>query len=99
MRFSMRILGVVSIIILARILVPEDFGIVAKAAMIATFLEMVTAFGLDAALIQNRDATHEHYDTVWTIHVARALVISLVLATRCKSGSNVSFASRNSTLS
>lgn len=79
MRFSMRILGVVSIIILARILVPEDFGIVAKAAMIATFLEMVTAFGLDAALIQNRDATHEHYDTVWTIHVARALVISLVL--------------------
>ena len=44
MRLSVRSLGIVSVIILARLLVPEDFGIVAKASMIAYFLELVTQF-------------------------------------------------------
>ena len=80
MRFSIRLLGIVSIIILARILVPEDFGIVAKAAMISSFLELVTTFGLEAALIQNQSATAAHYDTVWTLHALRGATIGMVLA-------------------
>ena len=39
MRLSVRMLGIVSVIILARSLVPEDFGIVANAAMIYSFFE------------------------------------------------------------
>ena len=84
MRLSIRALGVVSVIILARILVPEDFGIVAKAAMIASVLEMIMEFGLDAALIHNRKATSAHYDTVWTIHVIRGSVIALILVALAK---------------
>ena len=80
MRFSIRALGIVSVIILARILVPEDFGIVAKASMIASFLELITIFGLEAALIQNQSATAKHYDTVWTIHVFRGTFIAAILA-------------------
>ena len=80
MRFSMRLLGIVSIIILARILVPEDFGIVAKAAMISSFLELITTFGLEAALIQNQSATAAHYNTVWTLHVIRGALIGAALA-------------------
>lgn len=80
MRLSIRALGVVSVIILARILVPEDFGIVAKASMIASFLELITRFGLEAALIQNQAATTEHYDTVWTVHAIRGAIIAVVLA-------------------
>lgn len=79
MRFGVRGLGVISIIILARILVPEDFGIVAKASMIASFLELITRFGLEAALIQNQAATNEHYDTVWTVHAIRGAIIAAVL--------------------
>jgi O-antigen/teichoic acid export membrane protein len=73
-------LGLVSVIVLARLLVPEDFGVVAKAAMIASFLELITTFGLEAALIHNQRAVAAHYDTVWTIHVIRGLVIAVVLA-------------------
>lgn len=79
MRLSIRMLGLISVIVLARLLVPEDFGIVAKASMIASFLELVTTFGLEAALIHNQKAVTTHYDTVWTIHVLRGGGIGLGL--------------------
>lgn len=79
MRLSIRALGTISVMLLARILMQEDFGIVAKAAMISTFLELITTFGLHAALIQNQSATPRHYDTVWTIHVLRGATIATIL--------------------
>ena len=80
MRFSDRGLGIISIIILARLLEVEDFGIVAKAVMIQGFLVMVTELGLEAALIKNQEATKGHYDTVWTVHIMRGGLIALILS-------------------
>ncbi len=79
MRMSIRMLGMISVIVLARLLVPEDFGVVAKASMISSFLEMIATFGLEAALIHHQRAVAAHYDTVWTIHVIRGAVIALLL--------------------
>jgi len=79
MRFSIRLIGMVSLIILARILLPSDFGIVAKAVMIHSFLEMFTQFGLDNALIKDEKSSPEHYDTVWTIHILRGVIIAITL--------------------
>jgi lipopolysaccharide exporter len=79
MRVSIRLLGLVSVIILARLLVPEDYGIVAKAAMVFSFLELITAFGLDKALIHNQRAHRGHYDTVWTLHILRGGAIGAIL--------------------
>lgn len=84
LRLSVRALGIVSVIILARILVPEDFGIVAKASMIASFLELISEFGLTAALVRDQQATAAHYDTVWTIHVIRGTVIAVILVALAK---------------
>ena len=80
MRVSIRLIGIVSVVILARVLVPEDFGIVAQAAMFYSFVELVTALGLEAALIQSRVAGRDHYDTVWTLNVMRGLLNAAVLA-------------------
>ncbi len=79
MRMSIRLLGIVSVIILARILVPDDFGIVAQAAMFYSFVEMITAFGLESALIQNQGASAAHYNTVWTMNVVRGAANAAVL--------------------
>ena len=78
-RMGIRMLGFISTIILARILLPEDFGIVAKAIMIREILELMLAFGFDAALIKNQSARREHYDTVWTLQILRGLFIATVM--------------------
>lgn len=68
-KFAERGIGVVSTLILARLLVPADFGLVAMAVAIVAILELMGAFSFDVALIQNQHAERRHYDTVWTFHL------------------------------
>lgn len=62
-------LGFLSTLILARILVPADFGLIAMAIAVLAALELLGAFSFDLALIQNQKATRAHYDTAWTFTV------------------------------
>lgn len=61
--------GLLSVAILARLLTPDDFGLVAIAAIFVAFLELIRAVGFDMALIQNQSAERRHYDTAWTFYV------------------------------
>jgi PST family polysaccharide transporter len=64
-----RSLGVVSTLILARLLVPADFGLVAMAMSVIALIEMTGAFSFEVPLIQKQDPTRDHYDTAWTLKV------------------------------
>ena len=79
MRWFSRILGIVSVIILARILLPEDYGLVAQAVLFSSVLELMTQFGFATALIRNKDATVAQYHTVWTLSVLRGLVLAIIV--------------------
>lgn len=67
-RFATRAIGIVSTLILARVLMPEDFGLVAMATSLVALIELLRAFGFDTALIQNQSASRDHYDTAWTFN-------------------------------
>lgn len=67
-----RSVGVVSTAMLARLLVPGDFGLVAMAMSIIAIIELATAFSFEIALIQKADPRHEHYDTAWTLNILLA---------------------------
>src|SRR5258706_4931568 len=75
-----RSIGIVSVVILARLLVPADFGLVAMATAIIAIIELLSAFNFDLALIQAQHATRAHYDTAWTLNVAMATVCAMVVA-------------------
>ena len=79
MRWTDRLVGIVSTLILARLLVPEDFGIVAQASLVIGLLRVLTDLGVHIALIQNTNAETSHYNTAWTIRLLQFVVISLVL--------------------
>lgn len=75
-----RSIGIVSIAILARLLLPADFGLVAMASAIIAIIELLSAFNFDMALIQNQQTTRAHYDTAWTLNVAMAGACALLVA-------------------
>jgi lipopolysaccharide exporter len=79
MRWSIRGIGLVSTILLARILLPQDFGLVAMASIMVGLLETLSAFGVDMALIQNVNATRRHFDTAWTVQVMQGVGVAVVL--------------------
>ena len=79
MRMTIRVLGVISMLILARLLAPSDFGLVALATLVMGVVETMGQFGFDNAIIQNQAANHRHYNTAWTLNLIRGLLSALML--------------------
>jgi PST family polysaccharide transporter len=79
MRLFDRSIGFVSTLILARLLIPADFGLVAMAMAVYGFIEMGGQFGFDIAIIRNRQASRAHYDSAWTLSVGYGLFTALAL--------------------
>lgn len=75
-----RSIGIVSTAILARLLLPADFGLVAMAMSIIAVIEFATAFSFEMALIQKPDPQREHYDTAWTLNIIMAGLGALLTA-------------------
>ncbi|MDL1859428.1 lipopolysaccharide biosynthesis protein [Betaproteobacteria bacterium PRO7] len=79
-RLAERALGLVSTIVLARLLVPDDFGVVAMATAVIAVIELATAFGFELALVQHPAPERRHYDTAWTLNVVVALIGAATVA-------------------
>ena len=74
-----RSIGLISTLILARLLVPQDFGIVAMAMSFVALLELLTAFGFDVALIQKQTKTRPALDTAWTYGILTGLAMAALM--------------------
>lgn len=79
-RIALNLIALLSTLILARLLVPEDFGLVAIAESVAIIVISVTELSLAHALIQHKDPAKHHYDTAWTLNIARAIGLALLIA-------------------
>ena len=79
MRWVMRGIGFINVIILARLLTPEDFGIVAMATLVIGFIENFTRMGTQQLLIREQDIDSAMVNTAWTINIIQAGLIALVL--------------------
>lgn len=79
-RLVSNLLGAVAILILARLLTPEDFGIVAIATAILTIVQSSTELSLNNALIQRDDIDQTHIDTAWTMALIRSGIICVFFA-------------------
>lgn len=79
LRWALRLVGVVSTIILARLLQPSDFGIVAIAMIVVGMFEVLNQTGQKLALIRIVYPTPAHYNTAWTISFLIGLTIGLAI--------------------
>lgn len=72
------LLGLLSTFLLARLLTPEDFGLVAVATVLLSFIAPVTELSLSSALIQQRALSEDHFHTSWTLGMLRGALVALV---------------------
>ena len=66
-------------VVLARLLMPEDFGLLAIALVTVEFATRVTDFGMVQALVQKKDADRSHYDVAWTLNLLRAALVTAAI--------------------
>lgn len=82
MRWCFRLIGLVSTIVLARILVPADFGLFAVAASYITLIDGLTDLSIRSSVVRHGGGDRQFLDTVFTIQLLRAVLVSgIVVAT------------------
>lgn len=71
-------LNLLVFIVLARLLVPADFGLVALASVFVALAQVVVDQGLGDALIQRRQITRSHIDTAFWVALLTGAALTLV---------------------
>jgi len=79
MRWAIRGVGLLSTVILARLLSPDDFGVIAMAMVAVAILQVFTQSGVDLALLRAETPQREHYDAAWTLEIIQGAVLATVL--------------------
>jgi O-antigen/teichoic acid export membrane protein len=74
-----RSLGLISTLILARLLVPEDFGIVAMVAIALQFFETLADAGNKHYIIQKNEVTDQDLNTAWTMNLGIKIVMAVLI--------------------
>lgn len=73
-------LNLVSAVVLARLLMPEDFGLVAMVGTITGFLRVFKDAGLSTATIQKTSITHAQVSNLFWTNVGLSAALSIVFA-------------------
>ena len=68
-----------STVVLARLLTPEDYGLVAMVAVVSNFVMMFKDAGLSMATVQKDEINHAQISTLFWINVVISLMIMLVM--------------------
>lgn len=68
-------LALISTFVLARLLTPDDFGLVAIATTILSIVGPITELSLGSALVQHKDPQQADFDSAWTLGFLRGVVI------------------------
>jgi PST family polysaccharide transporter len=80
MRWGLRLIGLASTVVLARLLVPADFGLVAIATSYLGLLDAISDLGVRTALIRHGAADKHFSETVFTMQVLRGIALALIVA-------------------
>lgn len=75
-----RVLQILKLIILSRLLLPEDFGLLGIALITMMALQQFSRLGFKEALIQHpEDDVDPYLDTVWVVGIGRGVLLAVLM--------------------
>ena len=78
-RFSVQGIQFVIMVIMARILLPSDYGMIGMLAIFIAIAQTLIDSGFSNALIQKKDRSEIDYSTVFYFNIAVGIVLYLIL--------------------
>lgn len=78
-RFLAQIITLLVSIVLARLLLPEDYGVVAIVTVFITICDALVTGGFGNALVQKKNATDVDFDSICWVSIAVAVILYIVL--------------------
>jgi len=74
-----KIIFFLRILVLARLIAPADFGLVAIGMLSLAVMDSLTDFGIVPALVQRPAGDKRHLDTAWTMGLIRGVFINVTM--------------------
>ena len=74
-----KVIFLVRILILARLVTPAEFGLVAIGMLSIAVMDSLTNFGIVPALVQQPAGDKRHLDTAWTMGLIRGAAINVII--------------------
>jgi lipopolysaccharide exporter len=74
-----KIFGFTRLVILARLLAPNDFGLIGIALLTLSILDTFSETGYHTALIQKKKDISVYLDTAWTVSILRGFLLFIVI--------------------
>ncbi|KQT51004.1 hypothetical protein ASG43_07105 [Aureimonas sp. Leaf454] len=78
-KLATRSLDLLSMMIVARLLVPADFGLFSLAAGVLLIFDALTDLSLSNAIVQMKDPQRSAYDTAFTLNVIRGVILAMAV--------------------
>jgi len=78
-RFIIRSLGFINTLVLARLLAPEDFGIVAIGVTVMQLLQNISEIGVSQTIIRYRNAGRRQIDTLFTLSAIKGIAVMALM--------------------
>lgn len=76
LRISTRALNLLQLVLLSRVLGPEDFGLFGVAMLVYGFVEAMTQLGFADALIQRASVQRAHINTLFVVSIIRGVLLA-----------------------
>ena len=77
-KYSGLVINLIITMILARLLTPQEFGVVAIATVIISFLQLFCTMGIGPAIIYQNDLSQKEIDSIFSFALAVGIVLSLL---------------------
>ncbi len=78
-RMATRFLGLISTLVLVRLLAPTDFGLIALAASFAVIVDTLAYIGVEDSLVRDKSPSRAMLDTAFTLNVLRAIASAVMI--------------------
>jgi PST family polysaccharide transporter/lipopolysaccharide exporter len=74
-----KVIAAVQLAIVARLLTPADFGLMAASAVVLVAIMMLSEVGIEPALVTRKDPSSSDLAVAWTLSLGRSLILALTV--------------------
>jgi len=79
LRWAIKAIGLINTIVMARILVPSDYGIVSMAFLVLGLIETLIDFGANTALLRKEELSRHDIDSAWSLKVIQGCIAGALI--------------------
>lgn len=79
MRWAVRGIGLISTAVMARLLMPADYGVIGMSMLVVSLIQVFLDFSVGTALLRKGEVSRDEVDSAWTLGVIQGALVSTLL--------------------